>query len=143
MAKHAVSCRLLLAHLLAVGGACTDPTRDLGPVPSSTPSLAPSPPQYQHPLMRLATRLRSLQVVEEQDTAALPPIQLHTNCSTFTRPGQICNVSWEGVLFPAQGDLVALYVPAHADPRLSVPIQFAHAAAASAEHLTSGRGWAV
>jgi hypothetical protein len=75
----------------------------------------------------------------------LPPIHLSTNCSSMKNPGVplYCNVSWSGVLYPAEDDLVALYVPANADPTASVPVQMAHAAAATPEHMALGRGWAM
>ena len=114
---------------------------------------------YVHPLSQLASNLHTMQVVDEHAgsssaivsasletaTSPLPPIELTSNCSEFSGPGPLhCNVSWRGVLFPSEDDLVALYVPAHADPKRSVPVQITHAAAApGGEHMTLGQGWAV
>ena len=44
----------------------------------------------------------------------LPPVLLASNCSKapgFSGPGPMyCNVTWSGVLYPAEDDLVALWV---------------------------------
>lgn len=119
---------------------------------------------YIHPLSQLASKLPAMRLAEQHDpgtgTASfstvlgasretqlppLPPIELSSNCTEFSGPDPLyCNVSWRGVLFPSDDDLIALYVPAHADPRSSVPVQIAHAAAApGGDHMAPGQGWAV
>lgn len=86
-----------------------------------------------------------MHTISYPESTDLPPVQLSTNCSTMTTPGVplYCNVSWAGVLYPAKDDLVALYVPANADPRATVPVQMAHAAAAGPDHMPLGQGWAM
>ena len=89
---------------------------------------------YEHP--RAAFALQDLHV----ELQTLPPIFFTTDHPEGWDGGAV-TVSWSGVLFPRPDDLVALYVPADADPRLRVPVQYVNAtAAASGTHLQSGEG---
>ena len=89
---------------------------------------------FEHP--RAAFALQNLHV----ELQNLPPILFTTDHPEGWVGGAV-TVSWSGVLFPRPDDLVALYVPADADPRLRVPVQYVNAtAAASGTHLQSGEG---
>eukprot|EP00955_Chlamydomonas_euryale_P040324 351652-Chlamydomonas_euryale.AAC.2 len=95
------------------------------------------PHMRSHPLSELAANLRRVSVSPQ-----LPPVRLSANASAFRGDGAVVNVTWDGVLYPTRDDIVALYVPAHADPSQVVPVQFAKCAdAASGEHMQHGRGW--
>ncbi len=82
---------------------------------------AAQPEQFTHPLAPLAHSLRHglLTVEESVGTASL----FTCNCTSFHYPSQPCNVTWLGVPSPTPDDIIALYVPAHADPSTSVPVQ--------------------
>lgn len=99
---------------------------------------------YTHPLTQFANVMHTISSSWSK-SPPLPPMRLTSNCSSMKAPGVplYCNVSWSGVMFPAEDDLVALYVPASADPTTTVPVQIAHAAASGPDHMTSGQGWAV
>lgn len=109
-------------------------------------SLASAHGPHVHPLTPWVTSMQRMTV------SPLPSMHLTTNCSVMDTPSTAsgdgsnsrlhCNVSWSGVLYPDESDLVALYVPASADPRGTVPVQYTQAAS-SPQYLTSGAGWAV
>jgi hypothetical protein len=54
-------------------------------------------------------------------------VRVWTNATELTRSGTWVDVFWSNVSGPRLDDLVALYVPADADPRKTAPVKFTYA----------------
>ena len=65
--------------------------------------------------------------------------KLWTNITHYSKSGTWVEVWWSNVLTPRLDDLVALYVPADADPRKTAPVKFQYAFR-SPTHRTLGAG---
>lgn len=77
--------------------------------------------------------------VENVQLAAQPGAKLWTSAAELHASGEWLEVFWSGVVRPRPDDLIALYVPATADPRKAAPVKFQWADRA-ATHRSVGAG---
>ena len=77
--------------------------------------------------------------VENVELAAQPGARVWSASPELAASGQWLEVFWSGVHGPKPDDLVALYVPADADPTKVAPVKFQRCAR-SATHSSVGAG---
>ena len=66
-------------------------------------------------------------------------VRLSVDATRLERSGDWVTVSWSAVPAPTYTDLLAVFVPADADPRLVAPVKFT-AASRSPTHMSAGAG---
>lgn len=69
-----------------------------------------------------------------------PAISLNTNLTEFKKNREAVLVSWDGVSNPESTDMIALYVPANANPRFTVPVHWVNCSDVDTKHLLRGSG---
>eukprot|EP00884_Botryococcus_braunii_P013968 jgi/Botrbrau1/22572/Bobra.176_1s0005.1 len=94
------------------------------------------------PTPRLADLHHALQLFGVQKTTVLPPsseLKFEVSSNELSRSGEWLEVFWSGLHNPQRDDLVALYIPADADPKLTAPAKYKWLSKADT-HLSSGNG---